>query len=46
MRAFAEKPGFPLSYALTILDCMFVILSLSYVCSADENDAGRDTRKP
>src|SRR5262249_44472180 len=26
VRAFVEKPGFPLLYAFTILDCVFVIL--------------------
>ena len=46
MRAFVETPGFPLLYALTILDCMFVILSLSYVCYTDESDMGQDIGKP
>ena len=45
VRAFVEKPGFPLLYALTILDCMFVIFGLSYVCCSDESDTGREIRK-
>ena len=46
LRAFVEKPGFPLLCALTILDCMFVILGLSYVCCTDESDTRRDIGKP
>lgn len=46
VRTFVGKPGFPLLYALTILDCMFVILGLSYVCCTNESDAGRDIGKP
>ena len=42
VRAFVERPGFPMLYALTILDCMFVILGLSYVCSSEASDTGRD----
>ena len=45
VRAFVEKPGFPLLYGLTILDCMFVILGLSYVCCTHESGTGRDIRK-
>jgi hypothetical protein len=41
VRAFVEKPGFPMLYALTIIDCMFVILGLSYICFTDESDAGK-----
>jgi hypothetical protein len=41
VRAFVEKPGFPLLYALTIIDCMFVILGLSYICFTDESDTGK-----
>jgi len=46
LRALVEKPAVPLLYALTILDCMFVILCLSYVCGSDEGDTGRDIGKP
>jgi hypothetical protein len=45
VRALVEKPGFPLLYALTILDCMLVILGLSYVCCTDESETGRDIGK-
>lgn len=46
-RILVEKPGFPLLYALTILDCMFVVLGLSYVCCKEESDAERrSTGKP
>jgi hypothetical protein len=41
-----EKPGVPLLYALTILDCMFVILGLCYACCTDQSDTGRDIGKP
>ena len=41
VRAFVEKPGFPMLYALTIIDCMFVILGLSYICFTDESDTGK-----
>ena len=46
VRAFVDRPGFPLLYPLTILDCMFVIFGLSYVCFTNENDVGRDNGKP
>ncbi|MGH9545371.1 MAG: hypothetical protein ACRD23_09165, partial [Terriglobales bacterium] len=46
VRAFVEKPGFPLLYALTVLDCIFVVLGLSYVCCTDESATGRNIGKP
>jgi hypothetical protein len=46
VRVFVGRPGFPLLYALTILDCMFVILGLSYVCGTDASDTGGGNGKP
>jgi hypothetical protein len=46
VRVFVEKPGFPLLYGLTILDCMFVVIGISYVCCNDEGKAEKGIGKP
>ena len=41
VRAFVEKPVFPLLYVLTIFDCVIVILGLSYACCVDEGETAQ-----
>lgn len=45
IRSFVERPGFPFLYAFTIVDGIFVVFGIAYVCRKDESDARRGIGK-